>query len=108
MICMACASWLITAGLRLSYLLYNGLRVDLWCLKFSCNSLLAISCSSLVIHEGFKNDGSKDGRHMAMEMEITMNKGPYYFTVNMIACDDVLVILFFHVLFILDMIIILE
>lgn len=25
--------------------------------------------------------------------------GPYYFTVNMIACDDVPVILFFHVLY---------
>ena len=35
-------------------------------------------------------------------------KGPYYFTVNMIACDDVPVILFFHGLFILDIIIMLE
>ena len=44
---------------------------------------------------------------MEMDMEITM-QGPYYFTVNMIACDDVPVILFFHGLFILDIIIMLE
>lgn len=45
---------------------------------------------------------------MTMEMEITNWKGPYYFTVNMIACDDVPIILFFHMLFILDMINMLE
>ena len=43
-----------------------------------------------------------------MAMEITMWKGPYYFTVNMIACDDALIVLFFPVLFILDMIIMLR
>ena len=76
-ICMACVSWLITAGLRLSYYCITACvsTCDAW--YYHVIHSLAISGSSLVIiHGGLKHDGSKDGRRMAMEMEmeITMQR----------------------------------
>ena len=60
-------------------------------------------------HGGLKHDGWRDGRHGDDNGDGDHQlKGPYYFTVNMIACDDVPIILFFHMLFILDMINMLE